>query len=389
MSGDLTFETIGDADRFRALEGEWNDLWLRTRQRQFSHRHVWFRLGWETTGAPRGRRMHVLVVRRQGRAVLIWPLALHRRLLWWQARALGPEFTEYDAILVEDRADAAALVVAARQHLAQSCPAGLIMVQHVREGSAVAEALAVDPNAVKGETLASPYIDFAGHNGWDGYWHSRSRNTRNGYTRRWRKFADLGTVSFDQVTDRAEIRHLLAWTLEHKIAWMKRTGHDNDFIRTAEFAAFLERVVGVDDPGGTMTMFALRLDGRVVATKVGTIDGLRYEGFISSQDPEFGAYSTGTIAMVESLKWLCERGLKYDFRIGDEAYKRDWATHDRPATTCALVNRPAGRRLLQLDAAQMWQRRAINSVRTAVPEAWRSRIKSGLLPGSEPRAGAV
>lgn len=378
MSGDLTFETIGDADRFRALEHEWNDLWLRTRQRQFSHRHVWFRLGWETTGVPRGRRMHVLVVRRQGRAVLIWPLALRRRMLWWQAQALGPEFTEYDPILVEDGDDAAALVGAARRHLMQSCPAGLIAVQHVREGSAVAEALAADPAVITGETLASPYIDFAGYNGWDGYWQSRSRNTRNGYTRRWRKFADLGTISFEQVTDPDEIRRLLAWTLEHKIAWMQRTGHDNDFMRTCEFAAFLDRVVGVEDAGGTMTLFALRLDGRVVATKLGTIDTLRYEGFISSQDPEFGAYSTGTIAMVESLKWLCERGQKYDFRIGDEAYKRDWATHDRPATSYALLNRADGRRLLQLDAAQMMRRRAVNAAREAVPEAWRSRIKAKL-----------
>lgn len=378
MSVDLTFETIGDADRFRALEDEWNDLWLRTRQRQFSHRHVWFRLGWETTGAPRGRRMHVLVVRRQGRAVLIWPLTLRRRALWWQGRALGPEFTEYDPILVQDGDDAPALVAAARRHLAQTCPAGLITVQHVREGSCVAEAFAADPAVITGETLASPYIDFAGYNGWDGYWQSRSKNTRNAYTRRWRKFAELGTISFDQVTDPAEIRRLLAWTLAHKVAWMERTGHDNDFIRTAEFAAFLERVVAVHDAGGTMTLLAMRLDGRVVATKLGTLDALRYEGFISSQDPEFGAYSTGTIVMVESLKWLCERGLKYDFRIGDEAYKRDWATHDRPATTYALLNRPAGRLLLQLDAAHQWRRQAVNTVREAVPEAWRSRIKAKL-----------
>lgn len=378
MPCNLAFETVADFDRFCALEGEWNDLWARTGQRQFSHRFVWFKLGWETTGVARGRRMHVLVVRRNGRAVLIWPLALRRRMLWWQAAALGPEFTEYDPILVEAGEDAAGLIVAARQHLAQTCPAALIAVQHVRQGSPADTALRSDPAVVVGETLASPYIDWAPFADWDAYWQSRSKNTRSGYLRRLRKFAELGTLSFERVTDRAEIARLLAWTLEHKIAWMDRTGHDNDFMRTTEFAAFLGRMTGVDDAAGTMALYAMRLDGRVVATKLGTMDDRRYEGFISAHDPEFHAYSLGTIVMVKSLKWLIQRRLKYDFRIGDEAYKRDWATNDRPATSYLLVNRPEGRRLLGAEHAIAWQRAAINSVRSSIPRPAREWIKTHL-----------
>eukprot|EP01037_Dinobryon_pediforme_P010328 gene10328-10394_t len=393
------FLIVRDHARFLALEAEWDDLWARTRQKQFSHCFAWFHIGWETTGLPRKRQMHILVVRREGQAVLIWPLALRRRLAWCVAAALGPEFTEYDPVLVADGPDSIALLQAAWNHVQAHCPADLVIVQHARVGTAMRGLLdagqqhpgEVDLDAcqVIAETLPSPYISWEGFDSWDDYWKSRSKNTRNGYTRRWRRFADLGAVTFEAVEGAQEFETLLAWSLAHKIAWMDRTGLDNDFMRTPEFAAFLRTIGTTPTAGGRLIMFALKLDGRTVATKIGTIDDRRYEGFISSLDPEYGAFSTGTIIMVECLKWLFAKGLKYDFRIGDEAYKRDWATHDRPATTFHLINRRGGLRLLQFEAGLLHLRQTKDRLRVGIPPHYRQWLKARLGGDTGQAAGAA
>lgn len=378
MSGDLTFETVRDTARFLALEQEWDDLWRRTAQQRFTHRFIWFRLGWETTGLPRKRQMHVLVVRRGGRAVLIWPLALVRRMFWLQAIALGAEFTEYEPILVEDGPDAVELIGSARRRLSRTCPASLIEVHRARVNSAVEKAMAIDVTALPIESLGSPYIALTGFPNWEAYWQSRSRNVRHSYSRRWRKLTELGEVTFERERDPDEVRRLVAWTLERKVAWMKRTGHENSFMRTPEFAEFLCRAITCEDEAGAVLMYVLRLDGRTIATKIGTIDGRRFEGYVSTYEPDFGTFSIGTIVLVEALKQFIDRGLNYDQRIGEEAYKQEWATDDRPVTSYCLVNRFSGRLLLAAGGADALRLNAFNWLRKVVPLPIRTWVKSRL-----------
>ncbi len=69
-----TFEVVTDEAAFLALEPEWKTLWAQLREPRFSQSFDWFRVGWETTGRPRGRSLFIVVMRVDGRAVLIWPL---------------------------------------------------------------------------------------------------------------------------------------------------------------------------------------------------------------------------------------------------------------------------------------------------------------------------
>ncbi|WP_353228029.1 GNAT family N-acetyltransferase [Novosphingobium sp.] len=382
-SSEPCFETITQERDFLALEREWDQLWARTHRPQFSHRFAWFRHGWETTGRPRGRRMFIVVMRVNGRAVLIWPLAVHRRLAWQVGAPLGPEFTEYDSVLVEDSPAAADHLRAALGFLHRHCPADLVVVPHARAGSAMQAVLSAETLPGTRHTLPSPLVSFAGFASWDAYWNARSKNTRGNTGRRSRRFAELGTVTYELIEDRAEFEALLAWTLAHKVEWMARMRLDNDFMRTSEFAQFL-RVMGTtvtapETRPGRLVMFALKLGGKTVATKIGTLDALRYEGFIAAQDPDFASYSTGAIAMMECLKWCMARGLEYDFRIGEEPYKLDWATDDRPATTYRLAIRRGGRALLACEAAFLTLRIAKDRLRTSIPAERRRRAKATIL----------
>ncbi len=376
----ITCETVTTLAGFLALEPEWQDLWARTDRPRFSQNFAWFRAGWETTGQKRCRQINILVVRHHGRAVLIWPLCLRRKWFWRLGTALGPEITEYDPVLVAagpgaDGQGEADYIRIAWAHLRKRSGADVIAAQHVRANTPMRCVLASAAGQRSTETLPAPYIDWHGIPSWDAYMRGLSKNTRSGVTRRARRLAERGTVWFGIIDDPHEFAAVLAWTLRTKIGWMTASGLDNDFIRTPEFPDFLKKLHAASGPGGRLLMFALKLDGRVIASKICTLDAHRLEAFITAYDGEFASYSLGSIALVECLKWCMDRGVGYDFRFGDEAYKREWATGDCPSTSTTIATTPWGRAYLALSALLGVIRRAKGGLRTRLPPDLRRRLK--------------
>src|SRR5690349_7766873 len=96
------YEIIDDIARFRELEEEWNALFDRVAGAYFSQSFEWCRVGWEEVAAPRRHRLHCIVGRRDGKAILIWPFVTWRPGLWSVAHPLGSETTEYTCPLVVD-----------------------------------------------------------------------------------------------------------------------------------------------------------------------------------------------------------------------------------------------------------------------------------------------
>jgi CelD/BcsL family acetyltransferase involved in cellulose biosynthesis len=391
-SGRIGFEIIDDPSRLDALEAEWGRLWARTAGRRFSHGFTWRAEGWRTTGAPLGRRLRVLVMRLDGEAELIWPLAIRRTLgLWRVAVALGPEFTDYDPLLVADGPDAAAHIRAAWAWLCARGLADMLTAPRVRHDSELHAALAGLAAARTVVTLPSPYVSWDGYADWDAYWRSRSKNTRSAFRRRARRFEGLGRVEFQIIDDPQEYESLLDWTLREKLAWLDRQGLYSHFMHRREFGAFLSGIGSRRPAEGRWMMFALKLDGQVVSTKLGGLDERRFEAFIAVNDPAFATYSVGSIMLAETLKWLMARGLEYDFRIGAEPYKFDWATGECAATNYLLPTGPWGEACLMAIAAMREARGARDRLRATVPANLRRRLKgelrflaSKLHPGEVP-----
>jgi CelD/BcsL family acetyltransferase involved in cellulose biosynthesis len=375
-SGDTSWEIVTDEQRFLALEAESDRLWERTSDRRWSHSFTWFRTGWETTGRPRRRRMHILVLRRDGEAVLIWPLALRRRWFCLEAIALGSESTEYAPILVVDGPEAAVNLRSAWAFLRARREADVVEIPFVREGSTAHVVFSNDPTPRNIETHPAPYVEWDQFKTWDAYWGARSKKTRGEIGRLSRRFAELGEVTFELVEDHAEYLKLLDWSLRTKIDWMDRTGHENSFTRTPEYHAFLAALHERPTRQGRWVMFALKLDGRIVATKMGAADATRYEGFIDAVDPEFANYSTGSIILIKELEWARARGLRLDFRIGSEAYKLKWSTNVCPTVKYRFAVTGRGVVFLALERWIEQIRIAKDKVRTSIPKDVRGRIKA-------------
>ncbi len=360
------FEIVSTEAGLLALETEWNGLWARAGRPYLSRSFGWCLAGWRTTAMPRGRRLHIVVMREEGRIVLIWPMTTDRQMGIRVARALGPESTEYDPILVEAGDEAARRIAQAWAFVRQQGAASVVTVPFVEEGTVVADALSRGAVYRTDHILPSPKTVFPENESWETYWRSRSANLRNGLTRRRKRMSERGAVTLDWVEDDATFATLLDWALGHKQAWMKRSGLANDFLGTPEYRAFLLALWAGQPAGGRLGMLALRVDGVPVAVKIGCLDGKRMEGFITTYDPAWSAFSPGQIILADCLRWCRDNGLNYDFRIGDEAYKQDWSTTIRVMNTMTLATSSLGAALIRFRVCLDWLRVRRDRIRKSI-----------------------
>ncbi len=376
------FEIVTEPDRLVGLRAEWDDLWARADTPRLSQSFAWCLAGWRTTGAPRGRRLCVVVLRVDRRTVVIWPMTRRRCVAWRIGGPLGPEGTEYDPVLVEAGPDAERHLRATLTFVRRHCAVDILSVPYIRHGTTMDRLLAAEDGDRVMHTQPCLFTRWDGIASWDAYWRSRDRGVRNEVMRRGRRLAEQGCVIIETIDDPAGLRHLVGWTLDAKCDWLARRRIVNRFLPTPEFRAFLLSVCDAPAHGGRLIGFALRLDGRLVATQIAALSDTCCEAMIAVYDPAFSAHGPGRIILAEVLRWCQARGLTYDFRIGDEPYKYAWANGDCPATAVRLAITRWGRVLLAIRAARWRWHGLAHGLRTRTHAAWRD----GRHP-LRPRAG--
>ena len=370
-----TFEVVTTQARLLELQPEWDALWARADAPYLSQGFAWCLAGWQTTGAARGRRLHVIVRREGGRAVLIWPMTLRRRGPWCMAKALGAESSEYAPVLVEAGANAAANIQATWNFLRQTSNVDMVRLRHVRQGTVLDDVMSGDRSYRTTEALPAPLLTWIPGASWEAFWRGLKPSFRRGLERRQRRLEEAGTVVCGMAETLDEIQAGIDWALGCKLGWMARKAVGNDYLHTAEYREFLLRLAAPAGQVGRLAVFTLRHNGRMIAAKIGAIDNSRFEGFITANDPAFAAFSPGQIVLTACLKWCHARGLNYDFRIGEEAYKRDWANATAVATTYEVATSVAGVLLLILDNFRRRVRVQFDRLRCWMPAELRRRIK--------------
>ncbi len=376
---ELILSVADDPAAFAGLQTEWDALWHRVPGAHVSQSFDWCRTGWEVCAASRGDALHVVVGRRDGRLVLVWPLAIERRGLAREARCLGSGSTDYDALLVEPGTMAAAQAAAALRWLKTSGAVDILIAPFVGEGSP--QAASVGSAGLRGlqHDLPAPLLDHSVHGTWPAYLASRGAKLRNELARRRRHLDGEGTVCIGFVAGEAEIATAIDWALEHKVASLARSGLRSDFLSAPDYRAFLTAVARAPEGCGRTAVMTLTIDGRIVAAKLGTIDATRFEGFVTVYDAAFAKWSPGSLLLAECLRWCFEHGLDYDFRIGDEDYKRLWATETRQVRTHQLAISRRGAVALSLRALNLSLGMMVDAARRRMPARWRAALKT-LLP---------
>ena len=138
MQGDelRILRTAGELD---SLADEWTDLARRSPGFFCSQTFPWARTAWDHIAAPRGRALHCLALRSQGKLVGVWPLVVERSGSLRIVRPLGSESSEYTAPLIEGGPDL--LPRTRRLWRAAAALGDLAVMPNVRADSALASLL--------------------------------------------------------------------------------------------------------------------------------------------------------------------------------------------------------------------------------------------------------
>ena len=321
------FEVITDPKRLTGLKDDWDHLYSRQAAPHLSDSFGWAYLSWTLVTSRRSRRPYCAVVRRDGRAVAILPLLLTPGPLVTVASPMNSESSEYCPCLLDPDEPPATLRAVLRAGLQSRKDVDALRLPHVRPDTPADQLIAEFPGARATIVQPAPVVRACYFPARASYLDWLPADTRASLRRRRRRLDEAGPAEFEEIVTTSARLETLAWVLERKREWLLRRGLINDQLTSKANAEFLSATLRHSWTSGGCTVFALKLDGMLLAAEVVNVDGARVESFTSTYNPAFDKYAPGHLLTLEVIRWALERGLDYDFRPGSEPYKLRWSSH--------------------------------------------------------------
>jgi CelD/BcsL family acetyltransferase involved in cellulose biosynthesis len=185
-----------------------------------------------------------------------------------------------------------------------------------------------------------------------------------------RRLETLGRVSFGRAQNAEEAAEILSAFLAHKRKRAASEAFVNDF-DGEEIAQFIRRasVEGLAEGQPLVELYALRLDGRVIAVFGGLPRADRFSGMIISfdRDPAIARSSPGELLLHHVVRDLNARGFKaFDLGVGEARYKDACCETIEPLFDSAIGVTPLGKLASELFLARQRVKRWVKRT----PWAW-------------------
>ncbi len=313
-----------------------------------------------------------IVVRQNGRAILIWPLLVDRSTLVRVARGAGAPIGQYDEILLDPDCDGTEALSAATEALVRAARPDLILLERVRADGALRNALSdIAPLAC---AEGAPYSDLS-----RGSAHLmtslKSRVVRQ-QRKRMRRFEQEGSVGFEVAAGPEQAGRWLAEAIALKREWLRSTGRiSRAFVRreTIECLAELARTRAAPEASPRMVVSRVTLDGRTAAIEMGFCHRGSYHLYLGAFAPDFAKFGPGNVLTEKLLGWCAANGIeRYDMMAPRSRNKAEWQSGEVAVFDFALPTTMRGR----LYVAGVLRRLlpAMRSAFYALPASVRSRL---------------
>jgi CelD/BcsL family acetyltransferase involved in cellulose biosynthesis len=314
------WRTLCDSDPLAApfLSCDWLSVWCRH---------------WGADGSP-----WMLAVRDGERlaGLALFQLS-HRRGLRLLA-GLGVGFGDYWDVIAapEDREEAVAAVATALGQ--RDCEWDALVVDKLPEGSTTEAALRSAGLRLEHRTrLPSPRIALP--ETFDAYLAGLSKN------RRWRmrrnlKAIDSGELTVRTISDPVELREALErWQALRVEWWEKREREMLGEHGSEQFLAFTQDVVLALIPSERAVVWEVSDREQLIGVTINFLDESTFYYWLWGFDARFEELRPGHTLIAYSIRWSIETGRRYfDFMIGGESYKYDYAPEDHGVLSMIVGN---------------------------------------------------
>jgi len=328
----IEFELVTEAESLASLRAEWDALWQRVALPfyELSYSVVWH--AWTRVAAVQGHELRIVVGRKDGQVVLIWPAILRQEKfqgIWRVVSWLGRDPIDYGAVLVDSGADAgsSAWINGALAFLADAAGADVLSFNCVPEGSGFYKELQQScPDVLPADP--APYIDLCNWKSFEEYMAQLPKSFRKNLRRRLRRLEETGSVEFRFETDcdLPTLKEHIAWITHHKSNWLDERGMIHGELTSSKYADSMVCTLQ-DAPAGKAWLTKLLVDGVTIAADISLVSGNRCYSDYGSFDLQWAKYSPGALLMNETIQWAFGKNVDFfDLGRGADDYKLKWCS---------------------------------------------------------------
>lgn len=329
-AGSIVFELVETRAAFDRLEQEWNELFERAGQdaqlfQQFNWMWHWCNHYLPADGR-RGPQLAIVVGRRGGRCVMIWPLVVERRHLLRQLSWMGEPVGQYGDVLIEgEPAERQACLADGWRFICARLRPDVMHLRKVRHDARVRPLLTALA-AIESNRQEAPYLDFAGAGDFTAYEERFSAKSRKNRRRLLRRMAERDSVAFEHHREGEVARDLARLSIILKRAWLRDRGLLSPALSDDRALAFFGDVAhGRGRPTGCHVS-TLRAGGEPAAIEVGFQCRSRLALHVIVYSLKFEKSGAGSLLLEDTFRRGFELGIGTCDLLAPKAdYKMDWA----------------------------------------------------------------
>ncbi len=267
------------------------------------------------------------------------PFVLNRRRGLRLLRGLGVGVGNYWDVLAAEDAREHVLAAVGGALRDRSSEWDALFVDKLPEGSRTEAALAAAGLRIGWRARSpSPRIELP--RTFDDYLARLSQNRRQ-KVRRNLRVIDSGELTVGVVSDPDELKAAIArWQALRVAWWAQREQSMQAEHGSPRFLAFTQEMVAALVSTGQAVVWEVRHRGEVIGITINFLDDTAFYYWLWGFDLRVERLRPGHTLIAYGIRWSIETGRRYfDFMIGDEAYKYDYAPVERAVLTIDVGNR--------------------------------------------------
>ena len=332
---------------------------------------------WSRHFAQGTKRLQTVVVRKGGRAILIWPLLLEWKGLVKIARGAGAPIGQYDEVLIDPDADPAQTLSTALTALVRATRPDLIFLEWARADGALRAALSEAVPLGCGDE--APFADLS--RGSAHLMASLKSRVARQQRKRMRKFEQYGRSGFEVASEPEVAERWMSEALALKKEWLRNTGRvSRAFARheTTDCLMELARTRARPECSPRVLVSRLTLDERTAALEMGFCHRGVYHFYLGAFAPEFAKLGPGNVLTEKLIAWCAANGIeRYDMMAPTSRNKSEWQSGAVGVLDFAIPTSPFGTVYVELVLRRLLP--ALRKAFYALPDSFRSQLAGRML----------
>lgn len=318
----VTLDLVEDIAGFLALRRDWEALFERSAApSQLFQSHVFLR-HWAAHYLAADTRLSIVIARRAGELVMIWPLIRQKRYGLDTLRFMGVPVAQFGDVLVNQGEKA---LLEAGWAFIQTLRADLFEARKLRADSRLALSGLLD-GAVQGDRQEAPFADLVRRVGEAGPSLVYPARERSNHRRRLRRLQERGPLTHAMPPPGPEAAHLAATAIAMKRAVLARRGIVAPVLNDPRFAAFFTDLATDASGEATLRIASILSEGAPIGIDLSFDCRGHSFAHVLATDPGHEHDGIGKILIHHSFASARARGSTiFDLLAPSEPYKLEHA----------------------------------------------------------------